>query len=152
MSRKSPKSPAIAAVESLRRDSKLSHREIAQRLNVSRRTVAAAAERLHGKTAKAPPKYRLHRPRGVAFNLVGGRRFYLGPYGSAESKQAYCAKLAELAATPHDVDPADPAQGIEATASDFVIDRMIVDQLLWRFWQWAERLGRPAERRVIPTT
>jgi hypothetical protein len=142
MSRKSPKSPAIAELESLLRDSKLSHREIARRLNVSRRTVAAAAERLHGKTAKAPPKYRLHRPRGVAFMEVGGRRFYLGPYGSAESKQAYYAKLAELAATPADNTAAYPAQQIETTASDFVIDGMIVDQLLWRFWQWAERRYR----------
>jgi integrase len=41
------------------------------------------------------PKYRLHKGRGQALVQVGGRRVYLGKYGSARSKEKYRRLVAE---------------------------------------------------------
>lgn len=43
------------------------------------------------------PSYRLHKPSGRAVVTVNGRDFYLGPYGSAESRQAYGDLIAKHA-------------------------------------------------------
>ena len=36
--------------------------------------------------AFAPPSYRLHKARNCAVVTLGGRNYYLGPYGSPESR------------------------------------------------------------------
>jgi hypothetical protein len=41
------------------------------------------------------PKYRLHKGSGQALVQVGGRRVYLGKYGSARSKEKYRRLVAE---------------------------------------------------------
>ena len=41
------------------------------------------------------PSYRLHRPSGQAVVTLGGHDFYLGPYGSLESKAEYQRRLGE---------------------------------------------------------
>jgi len=41
------------------------------------------------------PKYRLHKPTGLAVVRLSGRDVYLGPYGSPESKAKYEAAVAD---------------------------------------------------------
>ena len=38
---------------------------------------------------KSTPSYRLHRPTNKAVVTLNGRDFYLGPYGSPESRAEY---------------------------------------------------------------
>jgi len=48
------------------------------------------------KTQKlAPPRYRLHKARGCAVCTIDGRNYYLGPYQSPESLEAYARLLGE---------------------------------------------------------
>jgi len=48
------------------------------------------------KTEKvAPPRYRLHKARGCAVCTIDGRNYYLGPYQSPQSLEAYARLLAE---------------------------------------------------------
>jgi hypothetical protein len=44
---------------------------------------------------KKVPKYRLHKPTNQAIVVLGGRMFYLGRYGSIESRSEYARLLAE---------------------------------------------------------
>ena len=53
------------------------------------------------------PSYRLHKPSGRAVVTVNGRDFYLGPYGSAESRQAYGNLIAKQASG-ISLDPSKP--------------------------------------------
>lgn len=53
----------------------------------------------------SPPKYRHYRPKNLAVVRIAGRDYYLGPYGSQESRDEYLRLLAEFslpspAATP----------------------------------------------------
>ncbi len=49
---------------------------------------------------RRPPKYCLHKARGVAYVIVAGKQVYLpGKYGSDESKAAYLSVLSSLRAT-----------------------------------------------------
>ena len=41
------------------------------------------------------PKYRLHKPTGLAVVRLSGRDLYLGPYGSPESEARYESVVAE---------------------------------------------------------
>ncbi|HEU5117937.1 MAG TPA: hypothetical protein VFT74_15020, partial [Isosphaeraceae bacterium] len=41
------------------------------------------------------PSYRLHKPSGQAVVTLGGRDYYLGLYGSSESRTEYDRRLAE---------------------------------------------------------
>jgi hypothetical protein len=41
------------------------------------------------------PSYRLHKPSGQARVIIGGEHLYLGPYGSAESREKYARLVAE---------------------------------------------------------
>jgi len=51
-------------------------------------------------TAVSVPKYRHHKGSGQAFVQVKGKRFYLGVYGTPDSKERYSRFIAELASTP----------------------------------------------------
>lgn len=49
---------------------------------------------------RRPPKYCLHKSRGVAYAIIAGKQVYLpGKYGSDESKAAYLSVLSSLRAT-----------------------------------------------------
>ena len=41
------------------------------------------------------PKYRLHKPTGLAVVRLGGRDLYIGPYGTPESEARYKSVVAE---------------------------------------------------------
>jgi hypothetical protein len=41
------------------------------------------------------PKYRLFKPKNLACVDIAGKRFYLGAYGSPESRQLYNASIAD---------------------------------------------------------
>jgi integrase len=79
------------------------------------------------------PTYRLHRPSGRAVVTLpdgrGGRKdFYLGAYGSAESKLEYARLVAEWGA---------PEQRVRAP-SQAVWD-LTINEVIARYWQWAQQ-------------
>ena len=47
-----------------------------------------------------PPAYRLHKARQSAVVTIDGKNFYLGVYGSLESREKYARLIAEHAAAP----------------------------------------------------
>jgi hypothetical protein len=51
------------------------------------------------------PKYRHYKPKDLAVVRIDGRDFYLGKYGSDESKEKYRRLVAELLTAP----PSNPA-------------------------------------------
>ena len=75
------------------------------------------------------PKYRHQKSSGRALVEINGRRIYLGPYGSAESRRRYQKILASLDAPKDDADtpPQTPAQA----AQDGVV---LVKDVIWRYW------------------
>lgn len=130
-----------AEIRRLLRETNLSLREVARRLEVTRSLVNAIAKReFADRQTKPTPTYRLHRPSGLAFVEIDGKREYLGPYATPESRQRYHSRLAELAAkesvrSTHNEGNFQDAPAPTAAASG---DKLIVDQLLWRFWSWAK--------------
>src|SRR4051812_24783238 len=51
-----------------------------------------------GRKPSPTPTYRRHSARNLAFVEIRGKRTYLGPYGSPESKAAYANIILELSA------------------------------------------------------
>jgi len=74
------------------------------------------------------PAYGLHKPTGQARVILQGRHFYLGPYGSPESRQKYARLVAELGV------PGNQAAG--AWGAD---DEPAVCEVLDAYWQYAEQ-------------
>ena len=72
------------------------------------------------------PNYRLHKATGQAFVELGGRRFYLGKYGSKASKAEYERRLAEYLANGRKLPPTTAKTGISC------------QELVVRFLEWAE--------------
>jgi hypothetical protein len=70
------------------------------------------------------PKYRLHKPRNRAVVTIDGRDFYLGPYGSPESKAEYDRLIGLWLANGRRLPEEDP--------EDLTIDEVIV-----AFWRHA---------------
>ena len=64
-----------------------------------------------GKSAFVP-KYCLHKPSGRAYVRIRGKVIYVGDYGTAESKQEYGRRVAELAASSDSALLTAPATGI----------------------------------------
>lgn len=66
--------------------------------------------------SKRIPKYRRHKPSGLAVVTIGGRDHYLGPWNTAPSKAEYHRLIAEYAAAPSFACPAaratEPGEGI----------------------------------------
>jgi integrase len=54
------------------------------------------------------PSYRLHKPSGKAIVVIRNRMYYLGKFGSAESKDEYSRIIAEWAAQSGDLAPPRP--------------------------------------------
>ena len=72
------------------------------------------------------PKYRLHKGSGQALIQIEGRRIYLGPYNSPESKEKYRQYIAQLAApssTVQDCQPDDP---------------LLINALILRYYRYAK--------------
>ena len=82
-------------------------------------------------TSTSVPKYRRQRRRGrddLAFVELDGRRHYLGPYDSPESKEAYRKHVREWTAA--------------GCAPPVCEHDITVVQLISRFWQHAESYYR----------
>ena len=72
------------------------------------------------------PKYRLHKGSGQALIQIQGRRIYLGPHNSPESKEKYRQYIAQLAApssTVQDCQPDDP---------------LLINALILRYYRYAK--------------
>lgn len=72
------------------------------------------------------PNYRLHKASGQAFIELGGRRFYLGKYGSKASHEEYERRLAEYLANGRKLAPTLSPTGISCR------------ELAVHFLDWAE--------------
>ena len=67
--------------------------------------------------ARKIPSYRLHKPTGQSVVRLDGRDFYLGKYGSEESRESYHRKIAEWLAHGRVAPPggrATPTPGLPA--------------------------------------
>jgi len=72
------------------------------------------------------PTYRHHKASGQAFVELGGRRFYLGKYGSKASREEYERRIAEYLANGRQLPPTLTKTGITC------------QELAVRFLEWAE--------------
>jgi integrase len=63
------------------------------------------------------PKYRKHAASGQAFVELAGRRYYLGPHGTATSKRAYDARVAEWLSLGRQPTAAAPLTLVEVMAA-----------------------------------
>ena len=83
------------------------------------------------------PAYKLHKPSGQARVIIRGRQVYLGPYGSAASREKYGRLIAEYAA-------ASAAAGPQPAG-----ENLLVVQLVAAYWQFAEgyyrKDGKPTD-------
>lgn len=86
--------------------------------------------RLNGKV----PRYRLHKPSGQAIVTLNHRDYYLGIYGSPESKQQYDRLVAEWLAYGRQTPVPVPAQ-----------PQVTVDRVIWDFWEHAKTYYRKAD-------
>jgi hypothetical protein len=81
------------------------------------------------------PSYRLHRPSGRAIVSLDGRQFYLGKYGSAESKIEYKRLIREWL---------NPARRLAVSAT---AGGLTIVELIDVYWQHVESYyvkdGRP---------
>ena len=73
------------------------------------------------------PNYRLHKATGQAFVELGGRRFYLGKYGSKASREEYERKIAEYLGNGRKLAPTQTKSGITCR------------ELSVHFLEWAEK-------------
>jgi hypothetical protein len=78
---------------------------------------------------KGIPSYRLHKARNCAVVTLNGKNFYLGPYGSPESKKKYARMIAEWQSSYHPSDSGAVVQQRSTTIND----------LLLAFWQHAKQ-------------
>jgi hypothetical protein len=53
------------------------------------------------------PSYKLHKPSGQARVILDGKHFYLGPFGSEESREKYARLIARRSIQPAAI-PCDP--------------------------------------------
>jgi integrase len=76
------------------------------------------------------PKYRLHKPTGLAVVRLSGRDVYLGPYGSPESEARYENAVAEWLKNDREPPPR-PSRGVPH-------DRLVVDELILAYLEFAK--------------
>jgi hypothetical protein len=90
------------------------------------------------KNSPRTPKYRRQARAGgadLAFVELSGQRFYLGEYGSEESKEKYRQKIAEWEAAGRRA----PVAAAEIT----------VAELIERYWEFAQELYRSADGKPL---
>src|SRR6187455_2358411 len=89
---------------------------------------------------KSVPSYRLHKARKCAVVTIGGRNHYLGPFGSAESKEKYARLIAGCAGL------APGASGVKSNP----LGRLTVTELCAVYLEWAStyyiKNGRPTSQ------
>ena len=78
---------------------------------------------------KLPPKYRLHKASGQAVVTLNGRDIYLGPYGSAQSRELYAKLLAS---------PAEESRPLVHPHSRSPSGGVLVIELLAAFAEYAQ--------------
>jgi hypothetical protein len=72
---------------------------------------------------KSAPSYRLHKATGLAIVVLRGRSFYLGKFGSAESKAEYRRVIAEYLTLGGE---ALPSPNASQAPPDLTIDELMV--------------------------
>jgi integrase len=90
------------------------------------------------------PKYRHYKPKDLAVVRIDGRDFYLGKYGSEESKQRYRRLLAERLASPA---PAPPAQAAQDRQPGLSVSELIVAYWDRHVATYYIKHGRPTSER-----
>jgi integrase len=105
------------------------------------------------------PKYAHHKPTGLAYVKVNGKRRYIGPYGSQESRAAYDRLIAELKADRAAEQPVTPPRSKPRPAPrpQYVPPPpkpIPISEVVLKFFEYAERYyvkdGEPTgEHRVI---
>lgn len=78
------------------------------------------------------PAYRLHKPSGQARVILDGKHFYLGTFGTAESRQAYARLIAERFSP-----RAEPNDDRSASSPRF--PDLTINELLVHYLQFAQR-------------
>jgi hypothetical protein len=78
------------------------------------------------------PSYRKHKPTGQAVVTLSGRDFYLGRYGSRESRSEYDRLIAEWLTSGRELPGPTSGNGSDLT----------VNEMLLAFEQWAESYYR----------
>ena len=88
------------------------------------------------------PAYTHHRASGQARVRIAGRDVYLGPYGSAESRERYARLIAERAVDPQ---PANQFPAPSVADPDLTVGELVGDA----HWDCRCRDGRIGVRRRI---
>ena len=81
---------------------------------------------IHRVAPTTVPSYRLHKPTNQAIVVIRGKTFYLGRYGSVESRSEYNRIVAEWLAIGGQTPPAASARGIQSD--------LTVAELILAFW------------------
>jgi integrase len=91
-----------------------------------------------------PPAYRLHKPSGQARVRLNGREFWLGKYGTPESREAYARLVTELSQS-KDSSRSEQAGSTSPTLS--------IAELIQHYWAHARtyyaRDGKPTGEHVV---
>jgi integrase len=80
--------------------------------------------------SQSPPKYRLHKARGLAVVTIDGIDHYLGKYGSAASHEEYARLIAERKLPQATVEPVSMAERAKST--------LLIGELTLEYWKHAE--------------
>ncbi|MEQ8846893.1 site-specific integrase [Botrimarina sp.] len=92
------------------------------------------------------PSYSLHKARGLACCKVGGKRIYLGKYGSPESREAYARVVASvLAGAPV---TADTVKTTGAKPAATITVAMLAEKYLEHCAAYYRRNGEPTEQLI----
>jgi site-specific recombinase XerC len=75
------------------------------------------------------PAYRLHKPSGQARVIIARRHIYLGPYGSAESREKYARIIAETAVN---------VEKPDISAALYQPESLSVNEVILAYWRFAE--------------
>jgi integrase len=85
---------------------------------------------------KRIPKYRLHKPTGLAVVTLDGKDHYLGKFGSAASRAEYERLVAEWLV------------GHRRPASADVVNSLTVDEVILRYWAFAQQYYGKASKQL----
>lgn len=69
------------------------------------------------------PRYLLHKPTGLARVIIRGKHYYLGPYGSPQSREKYVKLIAEFAV---------------GKSPEESFGEILVVELIARYWEFAQ--------------